>query len=480
MPISREVRLLEAKWKSGQGWPKRLDWVSIRGIRGWAGQRINLTFPLMAIVGENGAGKSTILQAIASSYDSEAMGRRNFASYFFPDTPWEEIKSAEIQYMGRQGTDVFGGTVRKPGERWRGNPERKERDVVWIDLGRIQPIPARTGYLKIAKPQVRETLSQAFDEDTTTRLSQIMGRKYDTARMAITEMGDDRPVPVISHRGKIYSGFHSGSGELVSAELISASMPKGAIVLIDEIESSLHPRAQRRVIRDLAQLARQKDLQIVFTTHSPYVLDELPPEGRLFVTDTIDGKALIYGISPFFALTSMDDEHYPECDIYVEDGIAEDLLREIIVAAAPEILSRLRFIPYGPANVGRALGQMDSERRFPNKSCVFLDGDQEPSTGCHILPGGDAPERVLFDALAGHWPEVGTRVGRGASQVADACEKAMTRATSREWIDAAADSLLLKGGILWQAMCATWATKQLPRSKALEIVDAIRIKLGAA
>jgi hypothetical protein len=60
------------------------------------------------------------------------------------------------------------------------------------------------------------------------------------------------------------------------------------------------------------------------------------------------------------------------------------------------------------------------------------------------LPMGDAPERVLFDTLADRWPEVGTRVGRSASQVADACEKAMTRATS-----------------------------------ALEIVDAIRIKLGA-
>ncbi len=83
MPISREMRLLGAKWSSNQGWPKRLDWIEIRGIRGWSGQRINLTFPMMAIVGENGAGKSTILQAIAASYESDDLGRRNFASYFF-------------------------------------------------------------------------------------------------------------------------------------------------------------------------------------------------------------------------------------------------------------------------------------------------------------------------------------------------------------------------------------------------------------
>jgi predicted ATPase len=480
MPISREMRLLEAKWKSGQGWPLRLDWVSLKGIRGWAGQRINLSFPLLAIVGENGAGKSTILQAIAASYDSEAMGRRNFASYFFPDTPWEEITDAEIQYSGRQGNDLFSGSVRKPGERWRGNPDRKEREVVWIDLARMQPIPSRTGYTKMAKTQVREVGATAFDDEARERLSRIMGKKYDAARVAITDVGDDKPMPVVSHRGRSYSGFHSGAGELVSAELTSAVLPKTSIVLIDEIESSLHPRAQRRVVRDLAQLARLRDLQIIFTTHSPYVLEELPPEGRLYVTDDMDGKTLIAGVSASFAMTSMDDEQHPECDVYIEDEIAEDLLREIIVAKAPEILGRIRFIPYGPANVGRSLGQMESEGRFPNKSAIFLDGDQEPSPGCHVLPGGDAPERVLFDQLGDDWTDVAQRVGRSPSKVADACEKAMTRSSSRDWIDAAADALLLKGSILWQAMCASWATRKMSGPDGVAIVDVIRVKLGTA
>jgi hypothetical protein len=207
------------------------------------------------------------------------------------------------------------------------------------------------------------------------------------------------------------------------------------------------------------------------------VLEELPPAGRLYVADGDGGKTIISGISPYFAMTRMDDEHHPECDVYVEDTVAEDLLREIIVARGPDILPRLRFIPYGPANVGRALGQMKANGRFPDATCIFLDGDQEASDGCSVLPGEDAPERVVFEGLIDKWALVSQRVGRSASRVADCCEKAMTRGDAHEWIDAAADALLLKGNILWQAMCAVWATECLSEQAALPTVDAIRAEL---
>jgi hypothetical protein len=405
------------------------------------------------------------------------MGRKNFASYFFPDTTWDDVEKAEIVYSGRQGNATFTGSVRKPSDRWRGNPQRTEREVIWIDLSRIQPIPYRTGYLKLAKPQNKETGALAFDDDKIKRLSHIMGRSYQSTRMAVTQLDAEKPIPVIGHRGRSYSGFHSGAGELVAAELVDTDIPKTAIVLVDEIESSLHPRAQRRLMRDLAQLARLRDLQIIFTTQSPYVLEELPAAGRLYVADGDGGKTIISGISPFFAMTRMDDERHPECDVFVEDTVAEDLLREIIVAHGADILPRIRFIPYGPANVGRALGQMKESDRFPDATCIFVDGDQEESPGCVVLPGRDVPERAVFEGLTDKWVQVAQRVGRSASQVADCCEKAMTRGDSHEWINAAADGLLLKGNILWQAMCAVWATECLSQRAALPTIDAIRAEL---
>jgi len=83
-------------------------------------------------------------------------------------------------------------------------------------------------------------------------------------------------VPVSGYSGNVYSGFHQGAGETVLAELLQVEIQQNSIVLIDEVESSLHPRLQRRLIRDLAELARLLELQIVVTAHSPTVLDELP------------------------------------------------------------------------------------------------------------------------------------------------------------------------------------------------------------
>ena len=96
MPDSNEIRRLSAKWATGSGWPQRLEWVEVTGVRGWTGQRFHLRYPIMAVVGENGVGKSSVLQAVASVYRSPKNKKARFASDFFPDTAWERITNAII------------------------------------------------------------------------------------------------------------------------------------------------------------------------------------------------------------------------------------------------------------------------------------------------------------------------------------------------------------------------------------------------
>ena len=73
---------------------------------------------------------------------------------------------------------------------------------------------------------------------------------------------------------------------------------------------------------------------------------------------------------------------------------------------------------YGAASVGASLGIMVEQGRLPRPSIAsFSDGDQGSAPGCYNLPGGDAPERVVFSGLRlKEWGDVYLRVNREASR----------------------------------------------------------------
>lgn len=476
MPISGEMRKLENRWNTrglGSGWPKFLEYLEIGGLRGWHGQKVDFTFPIVAIVGENGSGKSTILQCAASIYKSpsEKLSENRFASDYFPETVWDKLKDISIRYSYKEGQASLMKSIRKPTDRWRGNPDRPIRKVEYVDLSRIQPISARMGYRKLADPSLKETEANTFEKGTLDSFSAIIGQKYESVRMALTNADTHKKIPVMGQEQSIYSGFHQGAGEITVAELIQVGFQQYSLLLIDEIETSLHPRAQRRLIRYLAEKCRQLDLQIILTTHSPYILDELPLEGRLYIIDE-DEKIVVRGVSPEFAMTKMDEQAYTECDIYVEDNRSAALLKEILIKHSNESVHRCQFISYGSAQVGCSLGQMVYKNLFPRPSCVFLDGDQETAVGCHVLPGGDAPERIVFNGLEAHnWVGIDQRIGRSFSEIADSCKKAITYTNHKEWCRMVADDLLVSTDSFWEALCYCWVKHVL---KPDEVEDTIR------
>jgi predicted ATPase len=473
------MRRLETKWRSNRGWPKRVEALEISGLRGWTGQPIRFDFPLVAISGENGAGKSTILQAIAAIYRTQDETIKNlYATQFFPDSPWDKIKDAIIKYQVREGDGVKSGTLRKRVDRWRELPPRRERHVIYVDLKRIQALTARTGYRRIAKALNTESERYDLPQEVVDRLSSVCGRTYDGAALALSNVDQTRQVPVTSIRGQQYSGFHCGAGELALIEVLSAQMPNYCMLLIDEFETSLHPRAQRRLLREMAEICRKAEIQIVLTTHSPYVLDELPPEGRVYVMNQGDVKTIVTGVSPSFALTQMDDQAHPELDIYVEDVAAKILLEEIIISGKRDLIRRCAIVPYGMASVGYALGQMVRERRFQRRTIVYLDGDQESANGCEILPGGDAPERAVFSGLkALRWVGVPERISRAPGETIDALDCAMTKADHHDWVADAADRLVVGKNELWRALCSVWVAKAAQPSEIESAVQLIEDRI---
>lgn len=78
----------------------------------------------------------------------------------------------------------------------------------------------------------------------------------------------------------------SGEQQILNifGEIIRMLRP-GAVILIDEVELSLHPALQRAVLFHLRRLAAKYDLQVIMTTHSMEIVSAVAPEEVINLDD---------------------------------------------------------------------------------------------------------------------------------------------------------------------------------------------------
>ena len=74
--------------------------------------------------------------------------------------------------------------------------------------------------------------------------------------------------------------YAMSDGTLLALGLLTLlwSSPDAHLILLDDVEAGLHPLAQRQLMQVLNDFAKKHDRQIILTSHSPYIIDELPAE----------------------------------------------------------------------------------------------------------------------------------------------------------------------------------------------------------
>jgi hypothetical protein len=76
------------------------------------------------------------------------------------------------------------------------------------------------------------------------------------------------------------------------------------------------------------------------------------------------------------------------------------------------------------------------------------------------------------------WGTLSARLNRDFSIVADACNQAMTFDEHHEWVKMAANKRLRSGDLLWQQMCAEWASTCLTADEAAKIAQPVHDALS--
>ncbi|QCT50210.1 ATP-dependent nuclease [Staphylococcus haemolyticus] len=114
----------------------------------------------------------------------------------------------------------------------------------------------------------------------------------------------------------------------------------GGILCIDEIDASLHPSAQKRLLSLLDFLSEELDLQIFLTTHSLTILKEiinlkkLKPEdyNLIYLIDPIEPRIVTVNSYEELKADLFDEQlvYQPDVKFYCEDEYTEFLFKELI------------------------------------------------------------------------------------------------------------------------------------------------------
>lgn len=369
---------------------------ALRGIRLHTGQLrginhldLNLNFPITAIAGRNGAGKSTILALACCAYHNAKDGFRlpkrqypyyTFRDFFIQHADEVPLQGIEIYYSiahnnWRKGELYPNGVgvglqkrAKRKGGKWSDYSDRIPRNVVFLGIERIVPHSERSqsrSYSRVFK----DAKVKGWEDKVKDAVGYVLQKTYDKFRYLEYYKYS---LPMVQQGQTIYSGFNMGAGESALFEIFSTlySCGSGGLLVIDEMELGLHAEAQRRFVDRLKDVCLDLRAQVIGTTHSREIFESLPPEARFYI-ETVNGRTVVTeAISADFAFSKLALAQGKEMDIFVEDEVA----RSIVLAALPATTRRRVTV--------RIIGSASAVAR---------------QVAAHYVKGDDKPILALFD-----------------------------------------------------------------------------------
>ena len=229
------------------------------------------------------------------------------------------------------------------------------------------------------------------------RLSFILGKEIVGAKIVEHSLFNEhlKTAPqrsvVFRTKAKPYSDAFAGAGEIAATAFVLALdriSESGALILLDEPEVSLHPTAQRNLLAVLLDFSRRGKHQVVMATHSPYLVESLPPKAiKLFQESGQSGYFFVsQNVPSNQAFFSLGHHSKVKTTIFVEDVLAK-LILDRIGKTLGEWWPRqfeVVFHPGGNTFIRETL-ILAHMHEVPHRHFVVLDGDCMPVDGKPIV-----------------------------------------------------------------------------------------------
>jgi AAA15 family ATPase/GTPase len=393
-------RLLEKVSKSNYG--KYLKSIKLVTLRGFDNEIVKFDFPVTALIGPNGGGKTTILGAAACAYKDVKPSRFFAKSGKFDDSMQRWRIEYKLIDRNIKNNEEFSRSASFLSLKW--SRDALSRQVVVFGVSRTVPANERVELRKCASTRfevaesaickiessVAEEVSKILAKDITGYTSiKIDTKGYVTLLTGKTDSGDQ------------YSEFHFGAGESSVIKMVMSieSLSDNSLILIEEIENGLHPIATIRMVEYLIEVAERKKIQAIFTTHSDDALVPLPSQA---IWASVE-RNVFQGKLDVKSLRAIHGRVSSKFVIFTEDLFAKEWI-EVALRSDDEIEFDLVEV-YNMGGDGTAVKihmNHNADPSVSNQSICFIDGDSEQGESkenrIYRLPG-EMPESYIYDKI---------------------------------------------------------------------------------
>lgn len=230
------------------------------------------------------------------------------------------------------------------------------------------------------KPQNSESI--ALSKEEIYWISDILGHRYSSGLIINHKFYGTWGYSVYLKQTDFgYTEAHAGSGEFATVLLVHdlLNISENSLVLLDEVETSLHPGAQSKITKFLLNLIIYKKLQVVISTHSPQLVKDLPEKAikNVYFDTTNNSVNVKNKCLPSEAFNEIGFSVFGKCNVYVEDLNAKLLCKAIITDTNNTAKYSTLNIEYGNGAddlVRRILS--NTSKKIQNEFFI-LDGDKK-------------------------------------------------------------------------------------------------------
>jgi AAA15 family ATPase/GTPase len=376
--------------------------IIIKKLRGFTNKEITFDFPVTALIGPNGGGKTTILGA-AGLIHRNIKPKRFFAKNTVVDNSMQDWKVDFLIIDKAESTNnLVSKTANYGSYKWSRTSINREISV--FGISRTVPPSEKVEFSKYASSsfKIESDKIKKLDKNVADAVGKILGKDVSGyTEIKIDEKGNVSFLSGITSSGVAYSEFHFGAGESSIIRMISSIeiMPENSLILIEEIENGLHPVATRRMVEYLIDAALRRKIQSIFTTHSNEALIPLPNKA---IWVAANGE-LYQGKLDIKSLRAITGQVESQLAIFVEDVFAKEWIESIIRHQGMDIFDSIEV--HGLEGDGMAVNVNKNHNNDPSiksKSICFIDGDSKQidneNTKVFRLPGL-GPESYIFDKI---------------------------------------------------------------------------------